>query len=391
MLQQTQVATVIDYYARWLRRFPDFPTLARAAEADVLQMWQGLGYYSRARNLHRAARVVMEKHVGKFPTDLVAIRELPGIGPYTAGAVATFAFDQSTPIIDANIARVIARLFEWKESIDLSRGRQFLWQTAGQLQPSTNAGLFNSALMELGALVCVPRKPVCSKCPVEPFCMAKNPGRLPVKQARRKTVRLREQCAYIYKGGKVLLQQERARRWRGLWKLPLHPGAKGKPLVELEYPFTHHRITLAVFAQQAPKRIGEHQRWFDSIEEVAMPPPTSSRRAAIVRRNASEPMRGTQKPAVTLPQVSSFSCANRSGWRDAPSCPISEDATARVPPSSASPSRRSVPSSRPSPPPSPHTRGRFALAPRDIRAAPPRLPPRQLVAARRETACDSSR
>jgi A/G-specific adenine glycosylase len=127
--------------------------------------------------------------------------------------------------------------------------------------------------MELGALVCVPRQPLCSKCPVAKFCLAKNPGRLPVKQARRKTVRLREQCAYIYKGGKVLLQQERARRWRGLWKLPLVSEAKGKPLVELEYPFTHHRITLTVFAQQAPKRIGEHQRWFDSVEEVAMPSP----------------------------------------------------------------------------------------------------------------------
>ncbi|MGC3989277.1 MAG: hypothetical protein QM796_06295 [Chthoniobacteraceae bacterium] len=127
MLQQTQVATVIPFYERWLQRFPDFAALAAATEHDVLGLWQGLGYYSRARNLHRAAREVVARHGGEMPRELEAIRALPGIGRYTAGAVATFAFDRATPIIDANIARVLARLADFHEPVASTRGQQFLW------------------------------------------------------------------------------------------------------------------------------------------------------------------------------------------------------------------------------------------------------------------------
>ena len=176
MLQQTQVTTVRDYYPRWLARFPDFITLAAASESEVLHVWQGLGYYARARNLHRAANQVKARYGGRPPDDLAAIAALPGVGRYTAGAVASFAFDRATPIIDANIARVIARLLNLQEPIDAKRGAEILWKAAEALLPSRSGRLHNSALMELGALVCTPRRPQC--------LTLSDPGSLPRQKSR---------------------------------------------------------------------------------------------------------------------------------------------------------------------------------------------------------------
>jgi len=285
MLQQTQVVTVIDYFERWMARFPDFATLAGASEADVLHAWQGLGYYSRARNLHRAAQLVMERHDGKFPCDLDTIRALPGIGRYTAGAVAAFAFDRATPVVDGNIARVLARLLNFQQPIDSPAGQKWVWQVATELQPEKGAGAFNEALMELGAMVCLPGRPRCQECPVHPFCTAENPEKLPLKKTRRKTVTLGEACAWIFKNGRILLEQQTGSRWRGLWKLPALPeppaggnGKKrnnGRPLFELEYPFTHHRVTLSVYKTTAPKSLAANQDWFEigQLDSVAMTAP----------------------------------------------------------------------------------------------------------------------
>ena len=154
MLQQTQVATVLPFYDEWMRRFPDFATLAAAPEQEVLCAWQGLGYYARARNLRATAQTVIEKHRGRFPRLLGEIRDLPGVGRYTANAVVTFAFNQTVPVVEANIARLLARLFNLQIPIDSSRGREALWQRASELLPNRGAGLYNSALMDLGALVC---------------------------------------------------------------------------------------------------------------------------------------------------------------------------------------------------------------------------------------------
>ncbi|HSP46181.1 MAG TPA: A/G-specific adenine glycosylase, partial [Chthoniobacterales bacterium] len=151
MLQQTQVATVIPYYREWLRRFPDFAALAGASENDVLHAWQGLGYYARARNLRETAGAVMEKHGGTFPVEVDSIRGLPGIGRYTANALATFAFDRSVPIVEANIARVLSRLVDLQTPIDTSAGRERLWAVAAELLPRRGSSEHNSALMELGA------------------------------------------------------------------------------------------------------------------------------------------------------------------------------------------------------------------------------------------------
>ena len=157
MLQQTQVAAVIPYYDKWLRRFPSLDALARASESDVLHAWQGLGYYARARNLHASAKAIVNEHGGKFPQLPEDLQSLPGVGRYTANAIATFAFGRSVPIVEANIGRVLARILNYQQPIDSSDGREAIWQIASKLVPARGARAFNSALMDLGALVCRPR------------------------------------------------------------------------------------------------------------------------------------------------------------------------------------------------------------------------------------------
>lgn len=258
MLQQTQVIKVLDYYERWMQRFPTAKSLAAAGEPEVLSLWQGLGYYSRARNLHAAARQIVSAHDGLFPEDPVAIRSLPGVGPYTAAAVATFAFDRPTPPVDGNIARVVARLMNDATPVDSTAGLEGIRQRAETWQPLRGAGEFNEALMELGALVCSPRSPRCLTCPVRTYCAAEEPETLPVKKPRRKVIALEEQCGWVFKEGCLLLEKQAGPRWKGMWRLPLlspdravsvAPGEP--PLVQLDYPFTHHRITLKVYTASA--------------------------------------------------------------------------------------------------------------------------------------------
>jgi len=279
MLQQTQVATVLPYYNNWLRSFPDFASLARASENEVLRTWQGLGYYARARNLHTTARTIVDRHDGYFPRAIAQMRQLPGIGKYTAHAVASFAFNQSVPIVEANTGRVFARLFNFRKSIDSDLGRQILWEHATSLLPKSDAATFNSALLDLGALICVCRRPKCDVCPVKAFCRAKNPAALPVRNSRPQTKRLTEKHALIVGRGRILLEQSR-HRWRGMWILPpleldcLKQSSLGtKPVYESVFPFTHHRVTLSVYRRPAPNRIAPRQKWFGSIDQVAMPSP----------------------------------------------------------------------------------------------------------------------
>jgi A/G-specific adenine glycosylase len=278
MLQQTQVAAVIPYYNKWLRRFPNFASVARASQNAVLHAWQGLGYYSRARNLHATAKIVHARYRGVFPRDIVAIRKLPGVGRYTANAVATFAFNQSVPIVEANSSRVLARLFDIRAPIDSAIGREKLWENAAQLVPNRNAARFNSALIDLGALVCLPDKPKCYVCPVKKFCRAENPQALPIKKSKPRTKRLIERHAFVVSNGRVLLEQSSA-RWRGMWILPrLEAPTVGRPLYRSTFPFTHYRIALVVYRRSVPRRAGGAQQWFESLEHIAMPSP--HRRAA---------------------------------------------------------------------------------------------------------------
>jgi A/G-specific adenine glycosylase len=278
MLQQTQVATVIPYYKKWLRRFPDFASVARTEQDKVLHAWQGLGYYNRARHLHSTAKIVRDRHRGILPGDIVVIRKLPGVGRYIANAVATFAFNQPVPIVEANSSRVLARLLDMRTPIDATIGREKLWRYAAQLVPKRNAARFNSALIDLGALLCLPVKPKCSVCPVKKFCRAKNPETLPLKKSKPRTKRLIERHALVFRRGRLLLEQSR-RRWRGMWILPrLETQAAGQALYRSTFPFTHHRIALVVYRLATPSKITPTQRWFESIDDIAMPSP--HRRAA---------------------------------------------------------------------------------------------------------------
>jgi A/G-specific adenine glycosylase len=279
MLQQTQVGTVIPYFNRWLDLFPNFAALAQADESAVLHAWQGLGYYARARNLHAASRDVTQNFGGELPPDLAEIAQLPGVGRYTAGATASFAFDRPEPIVEANIARLLARLTNCEIPIDTSAGRAHLWQTATALVPTTGAREHNSALMDLGAMICLPRQPRCGECPVRPFCRAENPARLPIKKAKPRTVFLTEPHIFRFRRNRVLLEQSRA-RWRGLWILPrLLAAPQRAPLLQIDFPFTHHRITLAVFARPEPGTPNDNERWFSLRALERLPVPSPHRRA----------------------------------------------------------------------------------------------------------------
>jgi A/G-specific adenine glycosylase len=285
MLQQTQVSAVIPYYNDWTRRFPDFGSLSRASENDVLHAWQGLGYYTRARNLHATAKIVVAQHDGRLPRSVLQIRQLPGIGKYTAHAVATFAFNRSLPIVEANTARVLTRLFNFQNSIDSNAARDELWRKAAMLVPKRNARIYNSALTDLGALICIPRDPKCGICPVKKFCRAKRPQTLPVQRSRPGTKRSIEAHAFIASRARILLEQS-ATRWRGMWILPpleldgLNPSSFAERRIHVSvFPFTYHKITLVVYSRCPPKRIAPTRRWFAISSLRSVPIPSPHRRA----------------------------------------------------------------------------------------------------------------
>jgi len=247
MLQQTTVAAVISYFERWMARFPTAAALAEAEEHDVLSLWQGLGYYSRARNLHRSAKVIVEQYGGAIPNSIAALRALPGVGDYTAAAVASFAFDLPEPVVDANIARVLARMRNWQTPVDDATGKLFLEHAARELLPETGGWLHNSALMELGALICASRTPRCLECPVQAECQAENPELLPKKRARAAVSHITETRAFVFEKGKVWLQPSTGPRWRGMWVLPLIAPQGGLADHVIVHPITRYRVTLEVF------------------------------------------------------------------------------------------------------------------------------------------------
>ena len=176
MLQQTQVKTMLPYYARWLERFPRVPAIARAREEELLKYWEGLGYYTRVRNIYRVAHLLVEKFDAEFPKDHALLLKLPGIGRYTAGAIMSIAFNADYPVVDGNVARILARLLDLKAPVGDREIQKLLWQTAAGLLPRGEARNFNQALMDLGALVCTPRHPSCCECPIQSVCQGLQGG-----------------------------------------------------------------------------------------------------------------------------------------------------------------------------------------------------------------------
>jgi A/G-specific adenine glycosylase len=247
MLQQTQVATVVPYFTRFVAEFPTVRALAEADEQAVLRQWEGLGYYRRARQLHRAARIVVEQFDGQFPRDLQSVRQLPGIGRYTAGAIVSIAFDTPAPILEANTVRLFSRLIGYRGAAASNAALTLLWQLAEAVLPRRRCGTFNQALMELGSLLCTPRAPRCHECPVSDLCAAFRSGnqdRIPKPRASAKIEDVREAAVVVRRGPKVLLRRRTAgERWAGLWdflRFPLAARRGSKLQTELAEKIERH-------------------------------------------------------------------------------------------------------------------------------------------------------
>lgn len=287
MLQQTQITTVLPYYERWLAQMPTVAALAEASLGDVLKLWEGLGYYSRARNLHAAAGKVIAEYGGQLPDTVAELKTLPGIGPYTAGAIASIAFGRPVPVVDGNVIRVLSRLLDLDEDVTLAATKKKLWAVAANLVPADRPGAYNQALMELGQTICRPARPLCHECPVAAHCRAKRKGtqhERPVRPPRKNTPHYQVAAGVIWDAdGRFLIAQRPLNGLLGgLWEFP---GGKqedgetlpqalrreireelaidisvGEPVVIVKHAYTHFRITLHAFHARhtsgKPRHIG---------------------------------------------------------------------------------------------------------------------------------------
>lgn len=304
MLQQTQVSTVIPYYERFLERFPDIAALAVADQEDVMPYWAGLGYYARARNLHRCAREIMDKYGGRFPPDSQRIAELPGIGRSTAAAIAAFAYGERSPIMDGNVKRVFARHFAVRGQPGQAAVERRLWELAEraleEAGPDVDMTAYTQGLMDLGAQVCTRGTPECSACPIGETCEAKRLGlqqTLPEPRPRKQIPERRCTMLLLHRNGSVLLEkQPEPGIWGGLWSLPrfdtpealaaacLHMGAVVTPagrMASFMHVFSHFRLEIEPWLVEAGPDVAEPQpgrRWVSATElpVTAMPAPVRS-------------------------------------------------------------------------------------------------------------------
>ncbi|MEN9773385.1 MAG: A/G-specific adenine glycosylase [Pseudomonadota bacterium] len=327
MLQQTQVTTVLDYYPRFLERFPDLAALAAAPLEAVLERWSGLGYYSRARHLHRCARLLMDERGGLFPTDETALAMLPGIGPSTAAAIAVFAFGRRAAILDGNVKRVLCRVHGIVEDPGRGEVERRLWARARAALPDRDLEAYTQGLMDLGATVCVRRHPACSRCPVGAICEVGRSGqwdRIPAPRARASLADREIAWLVLIDTDRVLVEERPGQGiWGGLLSLPeFDPESPGLlaerierrlglvphglcPLPSVRHSFTHFRLIAQPWlarvdhaahcvAQTPPDPAGRTLRWlpFDAIASAALPRPVKQ---LLVQREAW--------PALDLPQA----------------------------------------------------------------------------------------
>lgn len=279
MLQQTTIPTVLGRYADWMHRFPTPQALASATEEEALRSWEGLGYYRRVRSLRAAAQAIMERHGGEFPTEEADIRALPGIGDYTAGAVISFAFNKPAPLVDANVARVFSRLCNSRTPVDSPAGRKEQWQLAGQMLHRTDPRAYNSALMELGQLVCTTGAPQCLLCPIRAWCRAKGPAELPVKLPKKQTTALEHwDILHVTKRGILMERQAEGKRHAGMWRLP----RRGKDevqnlehITDQSYSVTRYKVTRHLYrsAPSTRPRKGEAYIPLHELEQIPMASP----------------------------------------------------------------------------------------------------------------------
>jgi A/G-specific adenine glycosylase len=299
MLQQTQVSTVLDYYPRFLARFPDVRALAAAPLDDVLALWSGLGYYSRARNLHRCAQAVVAQHGGRFPGSSAALAALPGIGRSTAAAIAAFCFGERAAILDGNVKRVLTRVLGYDGDLSLAAEEQRLWAQAEALLPAREVDVYTQGLMDLGATVCSRRQPACERCPLAADCVARAAGtceRYPVKTRRLKRSRRSHALLCLRRGHRHFLVQRPERGvWAGLWSLPEYADAaaleaavqawpgEGEWLPVVEHALTHFDWALQPLRWTLPARARLPEdlpegRWLLLDEALAMGLPAPVRK-----------------------------------------------------------------------------------------------------------------
>lgn len=304
MLQQTQVNTVIPYFRAFMRRFPSVRALAEAPLEDVLSLWSGLGYYRRARHLHEAAKIVCKKHSGQLPRSFDELLALPGIGRYSAGAILSIAYGLDFPVVDGNVIRVLSRIFALRSRVDSNVGKERLWNLAQSLLPPGQAGDFNQALMELGAMICTPRAPLCGQCPVQSQCRGyreRCPENYPRKKPGQRSESRRLACVAMMRRGKILLIQDAQSPWyRDLWRLPFFELPEGEiQTFRLEkrirddlglevriteeihrhrFTITHHRIDQTCFIATVQRgkclrKKSLHTRWvsLESLKQFALP------------------------------------------------------------------------------------------------------------------------
>ena len=306
MLQQTQVSTVIPYFERFMQTFPDVASLAFAKEDEVLHLWAGLGYYSRARNLHRAAKIILNEYNGTFPSTIAALQKLPGIGPSTAGAIAAIAFNQQAPILDGNVKRVLTRLHGIMTPVDEKVTEDQLWELAKTYTPTKRVADYTQAMMDLGATLCVRNKPQCDRCPFSQYCSAHLQGMaslLPKKKASR-ALPTRTATFLILKMKNHILLQKRPSIgiWGGLWSLPEMEGQPEKkairhfcrqhfrltitniqPLKSFKHTFSHYHLDIfpvIIEIKSLPSNSMEdtQQIWYNphQPESVGLPKPVQS-------------------------------------------------------------------------------------------------------------------
>jgi A/G-specific adenine glycosylase len=284
MLQQTQVTTVLDYYGRFLARFPDVRALAAAPLDDVLALWSGLGYYSRARNLHRCAQAVVAEHGGAFPRSAAGLEKLPGIGRSTAAAIAAFAFGERAAILDGNVKRVLTRVLGLGDDLAVAAHERALWHAAEALLPARGIERYTQGLMDLGATLCSTRSPQCDVCPLAADCVARREGRperYPVKTRKTRRGQRRNAMLWLVQGERWWLARRPARGvWAGLWALPMFdsvealeratrtwPG-RAEALPPIDHALTHFDWHLEPVRHLLPRRVAAARR---ATIEAALP------------------------------------------------------------------------------------------------------------------------
>ncbi len=314
MLQQTTVAAVVPYYERFFRAFPDLESLANAEEERVLKLWEGLGYYSRARNIWKAARQLWETSKGEFPETVAELQQLAGIGRYTAGAIVSFAFDRKAPILEANTLRLYSRLLGYENDPRAAEGQRILWQFAEDVLPHANPGFINQALMELGSRVCTPKEPACDVCPLQKECRAFAIGRqteIPHRRERIPVTDVMEACIAVRQHNAYLLRRRaEGERWAGLWDFPrfvLHESETQMPtaarrrleasihnqtgihaelgalVTEIRHSVTRYRIRLLCFSARCVSGDFLHEdsvRWVSRGDFADYPLSTTGRKLA---------------------------------------------------------------------------------------------------------------